>query len=177
VHTRIPELCVVVDEEPAMSADALIVPKAEVPVELRDSRGRQHGGELFVGSDGDERESLQSVLLARRFVPMRGPGGAVEMLNRDHLLWVRLDLLTALDEIDLEAEAAAESRTANLRVALDDGTVLDGLVRYLRPSHQQRLSDYLQSVPAYFPVRTADHVYLVNRDHVMSVAPLLEVVR
>lgn len=160
-----------------MSALVLVVAKAPVPVELRDSRGRQHAGELYVAADAQERESLQSILLGRLFVPVKSPSGATEMMHRDHLLWVRIDLLTALDELDSEAETASESRTARLRFTFVDGTTLEGTVRYLRPTDSQRVSDYLQTIPAYFPVTTADHVYLVNRDRVMSVAPIQEVVR
>ncbi len=160
-----------------MTAPILVVPKAPVPVELRDCRGRQHGGELYVGGDAAERESLQSILLHRRFVPVKSGSSALELVHRDQLLWVRIDLLTALDELDSAAETAPESRAAQLRIALADGTTLEGTVRYLLPSESARLSDYLEAVPAYFPVRTADHVYLVNRDRVMSVTPICEVLR
>lgn len=158
-----------------MTAPVLVVPKAPVPVELRDCRGRQHAGELYVGGGAVERETLQSILIRRRFVPVKS-GGALELVHRDQLLWVRIDLLTALDELDSAAETAPDSKTAQLRVTFGDGTSLEGSVRYLLPSQSSRLSDYLEVVPAYFPVRTSDHVYLVNRDRVMSVTPICEVV-
>jgi len=158
-----------------MSADVWIVPKDAVGVEIMDARGATHFGVLYLSALGGERENLQSLLSTRRFVPLRGPDGKMEMINRDHVIWVRIDLLTALDELDLEAEDAAGSRSASLHLELYDGSALDGVVRYLRPSDSQRLSDYLETVGAYFPLRTADHVYLVNRDRVLSVTPVTEV--
>lgn len=157
-----------------MTTPALLVLKDTVSVELRDASGRQLSGELYVTSGATERESVQSVLNRRRFVPVRSAGGSVSLLQRDHLLWASLDLLTALDELEPEAETATESRTVGVRVTFRDGTSLDGSVRYLRPAESRRLSDYLESAPAFLPVRTADRLYLVNRDQLISVAPTHE---
>jgi hypothetical protein len=156
---------------------ALLVLKDTVSVELRDARGRQQAGELYVTGGATERETLQSVLNRRRFVPVRSSNASVSLLQRDHLLWVSLDLLTALDELEPEAETATDSCTVGVRLTFSDGTDLEGTVRYLRPAESRRLSDYLESAPRFLPVRTADRLYLVNRDRLIAVTPTHEIIR
>lgn len=157
-----------------MSTASLVIPKSTVSVDVRDTTGATASGELYVTTLEGARENLQGLLTSRAFVPLRRPDGSVAMLGTRALVWIRLDLLTALDEIDAEAEAAETSKTARLSVALEDGSSIEGSVRYLRPTGRERLSDYFESIGAYFTLRTEDHVYLVRRDHVVAVTPLAE---
>jgi hypothetical protein len=171
-----------------MNTALLVVPKHTVDVEIRDARGRVRKVELFLAGDETTapKERLQDLLQLRRFIPARTPGSGeahtetgdlrakIEFLSREHVLWVRLDLMTAIDELDLEAESAAESVNARVSLALDDGTTLEGVLRYLLPSGARRLGDYLEGLSAYFPLRTDDHLYLVRRDRVVAVSSLQE---
>lgn len=161
-----------------MSSDALFVPKTAVVVSVADATGREHRAEIFV----EDHETLQLVLQSRAFVPLRrqdeaGKDLGIEFLARRTILWVRLDLLTALDEFDLEAESSTEGRAAQVRLSFVGAAPVEGMIRYLRPAESRRLSDYLESLPPFFPVRTPDYVYLVARDHVLLVEPIVEVLR
>ena len=174
-----------------MSTPPLVVPKHTVDVEIRDSRGRLRQVELFLAGAEDTApgERLQDLLQLRRFIPVRTAGSgeahtetgdlraSIEFLSREHVLWVRVGLMTAIDELDLETESAKEGVTASVRVELEDGTQLQGQLRYLLPSGARRVGDYLESLSAYFPLRTADHLYLVRRDRVVAVVPQEEGVR
>jgi hypothetical protein len=164
----------------------LVIPKSTVDAEIRDSRGRVRVVQFFLATEGEQhRERLQDVLNARHFLPIRvvrllgldqtGVRTGFELLNRDHVIWVRLDIFTAIDELDLEAEGADGSVSARVRLLLDDGSDLEGGLRYLLPSESRRVGDYLETLPPYFPVRTQDHLYLVRRDRVVAVTPLDEV--
>lgn len=164
----------------------MFIPKDTVEAEVRDKRGRVRRIYLFLAASNQEgeRQRLRDLLEERRFLPVKiapsekehdpkHPG--FELLSRDHVVWMRLDLLQAIDEIDLEAEGAADSVAAGVRIDLDDGSSLEGGIRYLLPSDGRRVGDYLERLPAFFPVRTPDHLYLVRRDRVVSVLPVDEV--
>lgn len=153
------------------------MPKSLVAVRVADAAGRERDVEVYV----EDHETLQGSLLSRRFVPMRrhdesGKDLGIELIARHALLWVRLDLLTALDEIDLDAEGSPEARTVQVRVRFEQSPPVDGILRYLMPAGSRRLSDYLEALPGFFALRTPDHVYLIASDRVASVEPLAEVI-
>lgn len=154
----------------------LLIPKSATAVELRDHRGLVQRCAVFLSAPGapsDRGERLQDVLANRRFVPVQHEG-QVRFLSNRHVVWIRLDLLAALDELDPEAEGAEGSQSASVHLELDDGSQLSGVLRYFLPRTSRRVGDYLASLPAFFPLRTEDWLYLVNRERVLSVVPLEE---
>lgn len=174
-----------------MKPEQLVIPKYTVSAEIRDTGGRIRSVELYLSEQdtGDApRERLQDILAARQFIPARqvrdsrigdAPNQTPRftLLNKEQVVWLRLDLLQAIDEIDIEAEGADESISAGVRIDLTDGSELEGSVRYLLPSGARRLGDYLETLPEFFPVRTPDYLYLVHRDSVIAVTPAEEVRR
>jgi hypothetical protein len=158
-------------------SQTLKIPKSLVDVELRDSRGRELAAAVYLAEavpSGDRRERLQDLLTSRRFVPLRRPEG-FSFIARDHVMWLRLDLMSAIDELDPEAEGGAGSVSAGIELTLDDGTMLRGGIRYLLPRTSRRVGDYLEGLPPFFPLRTPNHLFLVNRDRVVQVVPIDEV--
>lgn len=154
----------------------LYVPKSATPVEIKEHGGGIRRCVVFLSEGaqpGERGERLQDVLANRRFLPLQHEGGVRFASNR-HLVWVRMDLLSALDELDPEAEGSEASASARVALSLDDGSSLEGVVRYLLPRAGRRVLDYLNALEAFFPLRTSDQLYLVNRDRVVDVVPLSE---
>jgi hypothetical protein len=158
-----------------MSAELLKIPKELIEVRLQDSRGESHDGSLFVSESHQQRERLQDMLSWRKFVPLRMTDGQVKFFSRQHITWIRTDLIDAFGELDPEAEANRSSVCAGMIVELDDGRRVSGAVRYLRPDVSRRVSDYLEALTPFFPLRTSQWLYLVNRDRIVSVTPIDEV--
>lgn len=159
-----------------MSNSSLRVPKHKVEVELRDTAGEVREVEVYLAESGAEerRERLQDLLANRRFVPVRH-ADELSFISREHVTWLKLDLISAIDELDPEAEGNVGSVSAGISVVFDDGTSLDGGIRYLLPRTSRRVGDYLESLPQFFPLRTPDWLYLVNRDCIVRVTPVDEV--
>lgn len=159
-----------------MSDCEVVTLKETVLVECCTSRGVLTQGELFLRplDTAGRGERLLDVLAGRAFVPLRIAGESVVFLAPRHLAWVRLGLLAALDELDPEAEDDASSAVARVVVELAHGAVIEGTLRYALPAMTRRLGDYLERVPAFFPLRTADWVYLLNAAQVASITPLSE---
>ena len=158
-------------------SDSLRVPKQAVSIQLRDARGVEHSASIYLADNAaadERRERLQDVLLSRRFIPVAS-GGAFAFVHRDHILWVRLDLIAAFDELDHDAEGAEGSVAVGVRIELLDGSVVEGGMRYLRPADSRRVSDHLESLPCFFTVQTPDWLYVINRDGVIRLVAVDEV--
>ena len=153
----------------------MIIKKETVAVEMATTRGEVLRGEVFLRPMGDEDrgERLLDVLAQRWFVPLKTAERVVFVATR-HLAWVRLELLAAIDEFDAEAEDSEASSVARVLITMEDGTRVEGSVRYALPAPQKRLGDYLEKLEAFFPVRTDDHVYLLSSTCVLTVVPLEE---
>lgn len=154
----------------------LFIPKSATTVEIKDHGGAVQRCKVFLSESpkpGERGERLQDVLAQRRFLPIQHESGVRFVSNR-HLLWLRLDLLAALDELDPEAENAEGSSVAHVALSLDDGSTLEGVLRYFLPRSGRRVGDYLNTLDVFFPLRSGDELYLVNRDRVVGVVPLDE---
>lgn len=152
----------------------LQVPKSAVNVEFAVGQGNVERGLMFVSesaSGHQPNERLQTVLATRRFLPVKLAGG-VCFMRCAGVMWVRLDILDAIDELSPETEGAENSRAADVEILLVNGSKLAGAVRYLLPPEARRLGDYLDTMPQFFPLRTPDHVYLVNRECCLRVQPV-----
>jgi hypothetical protein len=158
-----------------MSEGEMIIRKETVQVEVRDFRGETRRGALFARpADGVDRgERLIDILATREFVPLKGDDKVIFVSTRQ-LVWLRLDLLAGIDELDPEIENAPDSNTAHVILDLSDGSRLEGFLRYALPPSQRRLGDYLERLRAFFPVRTDDWLYLVRAESVVAVEPLAE---
>lgn len=159
-----------------MSDREVVTFKETVLVEYCTARGAVARGELFLRPlDAAGRgERLLDVLSERAFVPLRTGAEGVVFLAPRHLAWVRLDLLAALDELDPEAEDDVSSAVARVVVELAHGGSVEGTLRYALPAMTRRLGDYLERTTAFFPLHTADWIYLVSAAQVASITPLSE---
>lgn len=101
------------------------------------------------------------------FVPaLDEASGEMTFLNRTGLAAVRV-------EAALEADAGDDPTIPTeheVEVLLADGSVLRGLVSYLRPPDHSRLVDFLNDPAPFFRLIEERGVALVNKRHVSRVA-------
>jgi hypothetical protein len=157
-----------------MQATQLKIQKYTLDVDIRSTRGVELTASVYVAEEmnADGRsERLQDIFDTDRFVPLR-IDGKLELFSPAHLVWIRLDLLSALDELDPQAEQAVNSSSAHVIVELEDGSRIEGGVRYYMPAGARRVADYFQTAPRWIPVRTEAFVYLINRDRIVRVVPV-----
>lgn len=152
----------------------LKIPKYTVEVELKSFTGGSKSSSIYVAEEltvDGRSERLQDIFSTRRFVPVR-VHGELELVSAAHVLWLRLDLIGALDELDPQAEQGLGASCAKVQVSLEDESVVEGSLRYYMPAGNRRVADYLDLAPRWIPVRTDDHLYLINRDRIVRVVPV-----
>jgi hypothetical protein len=153
--------------------ETLKIPKYTVEVELKSSIGVEKRAAIFVAeelTDDLRSERLQDIF-TRRFVPVRIEG-KLELFASAHVMWLRLDLIGALDELDPQAEQGLGASCTKVQVELEDQSCVEGLLRYYMPAGNRRVADYLELAPRWIPVSTDDYVYLINRDRIVRVVPV-----
>lgn len=159
----------------ADEAAGLVIRKETVPVEICTEQGAPVRGEVFLRpQEGNEPgERLLDVLAQRAFVPVKTPERLVFIAVR-HMAFMRLDLLAAVDELDADAENDEHGGVAHVIVELWGGGRLEGRIRYAMRTPSWRVSDYLEHLPAFFPLTTDDFLYLVSSTRVVNVTVLEE---
>jgi hypothetical protein len=156
------------------TAALLKIAKYTVEVEIRTSRGEEKKVGVFVAEEltvDGRSERLQDILDTRKFVPVQSDSG-VELYSSAHIDWLRLDVMDGLDELDPQAERGLGASSVVAELELEDGSVLEGLIRYYMPPGMRRLADFLQTTARWIPLRTSEHLYLVNRDRIVRVVPV-----
>jgi hypothetical protein len=153
--------------------DDLRVPKRRVPVEVLLPGGATARMALFlseVAADHTGPERPSDLLNGGDdFVPAFDESGkAMTFLSRGSVSAVRLDpALEGAEEEDVTLPTEHE-----VEVLLQNGTVLRGLVTYLRPADRSRLVDFLNEAPPFFRLLDAQGLSLVNKRHVVRVSLL-----
>jgi len=101
----------------------------------------------------------------RRFFPMMS-AGALKMINRDQIVWVRYEKLPTV--VDLEM-TIIERLTI---LELSDGSRIEGVVPVDRPREHSRLSDVLNDTAEKFlRIDDGEDTYFVNKRFIRSVIP------
>lgn len=155
----------------------LRIPKRALAIEFRDVRSNTYEGRVFVAEVTVTQplgERVSDLLDGRTFLPVKIED-SVSFFHVRHIAWIRMDVMSAFVELDAAAEGA-EGLAAGVRVEFLDGETLEGGVRYLLPQTSSRLGDFLEQLPNFFSLRTSDWLYLVNREHVVRVHPVSEVI-
>lgn len=121
-----------------------------------------------------------------------GPETATDLLNREELFFaLMLDgeqpVFVAKRQVlfmDLPSEAAVDdpdrasaARRIELEIELADGTALEGVVMIELPPDRLRALDFLNSSAQFFPLWTGNAVRVLNRNHVRTASPLVDIKR
>jgi hypothetical protein len=150
--------------------DELRVPKRRIPVEVVLPGGAARRMALFlseVAADHTGPEQPSDLLNGGDdFVPaFDEEGKAMTFLNRSAIAALRVEA-----SLDTESDEAVSLPTEHdVEVQLQDGTVLSGLVSFLRPPDRSRLVDYLNEPPPFFRLLDAATLVLVNKRHTVRV--------
>ena len=141
-----------------------------VAVRVTLENGRTVEGGLYVpaiGPDGQPGRLLDRLNDAtERFLPLAGRHET--LLNKSTIVSVQLASGHERAE-GIEHEVAREQQ---VRMALRQGEVVDGWIRYLMPEEKARLLDYLNAAPAFIPVIGERRVTLVQRRFILSIQEL-----
>jgi hypothetical protein len=101
----------------------------------------------------------------RRFFPMMS-AGALKMINRDQIVWVRYEKLPNI--VDLEV-TIIERLTI---LELSDGSRIEGGVPIDRPREHSRISDVLNDTSEKFiRIDDEEETYFVNKRFIRCVIP------
>lgn len=117
--------------------------------------------------DGPET-ILERLNAGERVIPFESPdGGTVMLVTRQDLLWVAPRPGT--DPKLVGPGTFLVTRQEGVRVRLDGGETLEGVLQMELPEGFNRVSDFLNGPEDFFPLATPDGAYLVNKNRVREV--------
>jgi hypothetical protein len=94
-------------------------------------------------------------------------------LERDQTLFLcRRNLSVVRALLDIEADPDEQHtlpEEVSIRVVVQGGRDVEGTLTYVRPDGRDRVIDFLNEPPMFFPVLEKDRVALVNKQHVIRV--------
>jgi hypothetical protein len=121
-----------------------------------------------------------------------GPETTADLLNRDELFFALVldgeqPLFVAKAEVVFvelppqlaieDPDRASAARRIELEVELSDGSMLEGVLMIELPPDRLRALDFLNSAPAFFPMWNTDAVRIINRNHIRTASPLVDIKR
>jgi hypothetical protein len=94
-------------------------------------------------------------------------------LERDQMMFLcRRNLSVIRTLLDIESDPDEQHtlpEEVSVRVVLQGGRDVEGVLTYVRPDGRSRVIDFLNEPPLFFPVLEKDRVALVNKLHVIRV--------
>jgi hypothetical protein len=105
------------------------------------------------------------------FVVVEDEGGGISFLRRGSVWIVALASEDGFVEelADSDPMAGDFDTEVRLGITLEDGSLLEGSVRYQLPQAQRRVNDFLNEETPFFTLYQEDEVLLVNRSRVARV--------
>lgn len=135
--------------------------------------GDEHAhGILSLGSAAPTHDGPETILerlnTADRVIPFESPdGGTVTLVSRLDLAWVAPRPGT--DSKLIGPGTFIVTRQERVRVRIEDGEMLEGVLQMELPEGFNRVSDFMNSPDDFFPLATPDGVYLVNKGRVREI--------
>jgi hypothetical protein len=157
----------------ARSLDELRIPKRAVRVDLTRADGTRLEAEVYLSEFASAHvggERLSEMLNSGPFLPARDLAqGKVSFLSCHSIAVARV-----AREVEADDDAAAHTIPTEheVVVTLLGGQTLSGLLTYVLPPERSRLIDYLNGCPLFIPLLEADHLALINREHIARVDPV-----
>ena len=129
-------------------------------------------GVLALSSSAPFHEGPETILerlnSVERVIPFESPDGSrVTLVTRTDLLWVAPRPGT--DPKMVGPGTFLVTRQEDVRVRLDGGETLEGVLQMELPDGYNRVSDYLNGPEDFFPLATPDGPFLVNKLRVREV--------
>ncbi len=148
-------------------ADDLRVKKRQEQVGLFLADGIIFEGTVFLAQyamyRSGEQRVLDLLLEAERFLPMKASDGTFHLVCKGMISHVRCSV---------NLEEGLEYTDRQVRISFLGNERLQGTIKMDMPAHSARLTDYINSGNAFFPLFCDDHSYLVNRSLIRDVVLL-----
>jgi hypothetical protein len=155
-------------EQIAMS-ELYRVPKREVSVKIRTTKGNEETVSLFLSLCAEDHAGPEQPSDyfngSAEFLVAKREDGAMVFLRRGSLSVVTLELDDELAELLAGADLIAGDLAIEKEIELEfeDGLVLEGTTRFQRPEAQARIQDHLNSPEPFLLLYSGDRVHLVNK--------------
>jgi hypothetical protein len=154
-----------------MSETALHVPTLPQQVTLVLVTGDEEEVTVFLADAVKEHggnETLDDFLnTERRFFPVRRKSGHHALVRRSAVVVVRVDADSPLIS---RRESETMPAIDLVRVRLDNGTELDGVLLHVDPAGHDRLSDTFNGESDFFALEVGRGYVYVNKKHVVSLS-------
>ena len=155
--------------------DRYQVRKHTISVKIRSSGPAEEKIQLFLGETAESHAGPERPAdvfnSAREFVVARSECGGICFLRRDSVSTVAMasedEFGEGLASSDLLAGDLQEEQ--QITIVLEDGTSLEGWVRYELPESNRRLQDFLNAEAPFLTLYQAGQVLLVNKRRVARV--------
>ncbi len=158
------------------------VPKHRVPATVRMANGAVRSVELFAGDHAERHDGAErpSDLLGTDapFLPVEDEEEGFLLIHKPSvsLVTVALEAEVGAEPVDAEDRALVDPemegvQRKEVRLALDDGTEVRGLMALVLPPGERRLQDFLNAADRFVRLRDGDRVRLANLERIARVAP------
>lgn len=156
-------------------SDSYRVPKRPVCVQVRTAQQAEESVTLFLGeraeSHAGPERPIDLLNGPHEFMPMARESGQVRLVSRGQIV-----LVSVPAKLDCPGPGASwndpHDTVAKVAVVLDDGTQLEGKLRYQLPDASRRLQDYLNQEAPFLALHRCEGVVLVNKRYVAHVSEL-----
>lgn len=159
------------------------VPKNEVPAHVVLADGTEGELHLYVSERAERhtgRERPSDILNDEApFFPVRFSDTGFALVRRSSVLVMTVRLEDELVAGGSEGAgllqtgpAVEDAERHEIRLVLEEGTVVEGSVTYVMPPGERRLQDFLNQTPRFVTVRTDGSARLVNSDRIVRVEPV-----
>ena len=158
-----------------MTDSDLRIPTKELTVELTLLGGATSTVALHLAEH--EQKFIDRLQDDQRFVPVRDADtGTWSMINKNGLLWASIVLIDGRLPIDVaeDEEAPLFDRQVEVRLEFEQGEPLGGKILYSPPPGQTRVTDHMNRPAQFFRLWTSDHLYIVNKVHVLRLIEVQE---
>jgi hypothetical protein len=155
--------------------ELLRIRKQNVPVDLALPGAPPRPVEIFLAEHQAHEFRRQHVLdlleQGPPFLPARDVAtGAWEILHKDAVLWIRVSLGPAGENLEAGDELFEVEK--RVRVEISGGDPLEGDLLYSAPEQAARVVDYLNQEARFFRLWEGDRLYLINKTFVLRVMEL-----
>lgn len=158
------------------------VPKHRIPATVRMADGEVRSVELFAGEHAERHAGAErpSDLLGADapFLPVEDEEEGFLLLHKPAISMVTVELESEVgaEPVDAEDRALVDpemegAQRTDVRMVLDDGTEVRGLMALVLPPGERRLQDFLNAADRFVRIRDGDRVHLANTDRIARVAP------
>lgn len=144
------------------------VDKREQPATLFLADGVVQEGVLFLSPFSQSHSGEQSLLELLRdrevFIPFRRHDGGFCLINKDSITHLRYNPISEF--------IPPFGDRVMVRITFFGGELLQGSIALDMPEGQNRLQDYLNAAPGFFPLDSGDAHYIVNGALIRDITPL-----